>query len=168
MAARQHLARWATALCFVTAGTVHFAAQAEALEARVGVQLPPLPLPVSLPTDLAIRLALPDFSVLISPPAQPITVTDPSGPQAVPAQTMPPSPAAAPASPPTALPLAPISGPVPTTVPPRPPPPPPPPLSLPLALMAALTGFLALQAFMDRRDPKLAAAPVGDEVLSFR
>lgn len=37
----------------------------------------------------------------------------------------------------------------------------------PLAIAAALIAFVTLQWFVDRRDPKLAAAPLADEILGF-
>ena len=174
MARRKHLARWAAGLCLVTAGTFHFAAPAEALEVRMGVLLPPLPLPVVLPSELAVTLPLPDFSVLSSQPAQPLSAEpDPSPPPVVPdpAVFTPPGPSA------TALPVL-------ASQPAQPPsaeagPTPPPDeggglvdtagrFSLPLGLTAALIAFLAVQALVDRRDPKLAVAPMDDEVFGFR
>jgi len=40
--------------------------------------------------------------------------------------------------------------------------------SLPLGLTAIVVIFLVVQALVDRRDPKLAAAPMVDELYMFR
>jgi hypothetical protein len=40
-------------------------------------------------------------------------------------------------------------------------------LAFPVLLLALVLGFLAVQNYLDRRDPKLARAPVGPEFLAF-
>ncbi len=182
--ARGRVGRWAAAVAVLMAVTV-FPAHAGALEARVGAQLPPLPvqLPVPLPTEVTVTLppALPELPLVGGdrPARSPGTSTTPQ-PRSVPPDNRPtaPAPVPAPAPAPAAGRAGPTSLPSPNALSgggehtwpdpvrevirtaAR--------FSLPLGLTAAVIVFLSVQALVDRRDPKLAVAPIEDEVFGFQ
>lgn len=184
--ARYGARRWLAAVGLVTAATAYFGAPAGALQAEQLEQ--PLPLPVELsavPRTVPLTLPplpvpLPELPPLLGdkPAPRPGTSTTPQ-PRSVPPESRPAAPAPAPAPAPTAASARPASAPSPNgpsgaavdtaqvdldreavRTARR--------FALPLGLSASLIAFLAVQARVDRRDPKLAMAPVEDEVFGFQ
>ena len=184
MPGRDQLGRWLASVTLGSVLVVCSSALAGAAEARpkgrpaLPVEVP-VTVPVTVPTTLPATVpALPPLPPVLGQrpapsrqptppaPARPSTATPETRPAA-----SPPAPTAPPAAPPDVAPLSPASQ---------------PPVerpradlaaeavrtagrfSLPLGLMTMVTAFLVVQALVDRRDPKLATAPVTDDLYPFR